>query len=404
MYDVIIVGAGASGLMCAVECENQKLNYLLLEKNSIPGKKILISGGTRCNVTNNLDVEEFIGKLTIKNNKFLYPALYSFGPTHVLDFLSANNLECVLENNFKYFPKTNKAQSVVDALIRNINLNRIEYHVNVNKIEKDQESFIIHTNRKIYKSKNVVIATGSKSFPKTGSTGFGLEVAKTFDVNYTDFTAAETHMYSRQVVKNLSELQGTSITSAHVKVIGTNIEHNGDLLFTHFGLSGPAIYHLSEFLSDKKEPTVISISFTNFNDSQLRDLFNTSGIKVLKLLEQCVSKRVARKILNILQLENKNINELSKNIIDEMIETLLRYRITIDRVEDREKAYVNKGGISLSELHPSSMESKKIKGLYFIGETVDVHGPIGGFNITIAFATGYLTALAIKEKLEVHYE
>lgn len=400
IYDVIIIGAGASGLMCALELEKESINYLVLEKNNIPGKKILISGGTRCNVTNNLDVDDFINSLTLKNKKFLYPALYTMGPSQVIQFFKENNLSLKLENDFKYFPITNKSQSIVDVLLDNIDKNKILYQSNVRDVKLLNAVFEINTDDKKYQTRKVVVATGSKSFPKTGSTGFGLKVAKKHSISYQDFTSAETHVYSNQIMKNYADLQGTTITNTTVEIKGTKIRHQGDLLFTHFGLSGPVIYHISEFLAEDVNRNEIIFALTSKDEKDtIMDFEHSPNTFVLKMLEQCVSKRVAKKILQVTKIPNKKIAELSKKDIQQLLDFLYRFSVQITKVEDKEKAYVNKGGILLNELHPTTMESKKVKGLYFTGETVAVHGPIGGFNITIAFATGVLAALNIIEGL-----
>ncbi|AIO18946.1 Ferredoxin--NADP reductase [Candidatus Izimaplasma bacterium HR1] len=398
-YQAIIIGAGPAGLMAAIEFEKQNINYLLLEKKEKVAKKLFISGGKRCNVTNNLDIDEFINNLTLKNKKFLYPSLYTFGPTDVIRFFNDNDLKLVLENNFKYFPITNRSQSIIDVLLKNINKDNIKLETEVKRITKVEKLFIVKTENKIYKTDNLIVATGSKSFPMTGSTGFGLQIANSFDIKFKDFSPAETHIYSKQIVNNFKDLQGTTIKNTLVKIKNSKIKHQGDLLFTHFGLSGPVIYHLSEFIYESaNEPVILEFSLTSKTNHEVDELFNDGKLLILKALEQLVSKRLARKILEILSFENRRISEISKKDLDRIKDTVLRFSIEVSKVEDRDKSYVNKGGILLNELNPNSLETKKVGGLYFIGETVNIHGPIGGYNITIAFATGKLAALDISEK------
>ena len=403
IYDAVIIGGGPAGLMTAVQLEKEDVkNYILLEKNPEVGKKLLITGGKRCNVTNNLSVDDFINNLTIKNGKFLYPALYTFGPDQVIDYFKENGLELVLENNFKYFPITNKSKSILDRLLINMDSTKIHYNVAIKGINKLESVFHIKTKKGLIKSKNVIVATGSKSFPSTGSNGYGLEIAKQFNIDYTAFSPAETHVYSSYVTNKLSDLQGTSIQNTTVKIKDTSITNTGDLLFTHFGLSGPAIYHLSEFIYEEgiKHRVVLQFSLTNKSEQEVSKLLEESSIFVLKQLEQMVSKRLARKILSLLNIENRKLSEISKKTIQTIIDKIVRFEVNVVRVEDKEKSYVNKGGILINELKPSTMETKKEKGLYFIGETVNIHGPIGGYNITIAFATGTLAALNISEELQ----
>ncbi len=402
IYDCIVIGAGAAGLMAAVELEKNNLNYILLEKMERVGKKLLITGGKRCNVTNNSDIDAFINSLTLKNKRFLYPSLYNYGPNDVIDFFKENDLELVLENNFKYFPITNRSSSIIDVLVKNIAKNRIITNATVKTIEKNENLFKIKVNDKMYTSKNIIIATGSQSFPTTGSSGDGIKLAEKFNIRFNVFTPAETHVYSKEIVNKFSDLQAVSLSNTTVSIIGTKVKCSGDLLFTHFGLSGPAIYHLSENIYEelKKGNDTIKFNLVNKSEEEIRKLFIQENIFILKVLEGITSKRLAKKILTHNNILNKKVFEISKKELSKIITTLLEFTVKIDRVEDKEKAYVNKGGILLNELNPRSMECKKVEGLYFVGETVNIHGPIGGFNITIAFSMGKLAAQAIAEKFK----
>lgn len=400
IYDVVIIGAGASGLMAANLLNKEGINYLLLEKNDRVGKKLLITGGKRCNVTNNLDVDTFINRLTIRNKKFLYPALYTFGPEQVISHFNENGCPLILENNFKYFPKSNKSQSIIDTIMKDVDEKRIKYNKTVLKITKENDIFSIETKASNYQAKHVIIATGSESFPATGSSGDGLKFASNFDIAYNDFTPAETHVYSKHIVNNYKEFQGVAIPNTTVQIVGTKIKETGDLLFTHFGLSGPAIYHLSENIYEEsvKGNKLLRFSLTALSESSVRELLNDSSKYVLKQLHQMTTKRVSRKLLDVLNIDNVKIAELSKKQINDLIDIICRFTVPIDKVEDKTKAYVNKGGILLKELNPQTMESKKVSNLFFVGETTDLHGPIGGFNITIAFATAHLAVYKILEK------
>lgn len=399
-YQVIIIGGGPSGLMAAIELQKHGINYLLLEKNNNVASKLFISGGKRCNVTNNLDIDDFIDNLTLRNKRFLYPSLYTFSPSDVIAFFKRNNLGLVLENNFKYFPETNKSQSIIDVLLNNIDKTKLRTNTTVKSVVKEATIYKIKTSKMEYQSENVIIATGSKSFPLTGSTGFGIELAKSLDISYQDFIPAETHIYSNQIKKNYNDLMGTSISQTTVKIKNTKIKYTGDLLFTHFGLSGPVIYHLSEFIYEESLTEKVTLEFplSNASEDDFTQALKDSNATILKILEQHVSKRLARKILEVCKVENKRTSEISKKQLETIRNMLFRFEVEVTRVEDREKAYVNKGGISLKEINPNSLESKKIKGLYFTGETLNIHGPIGGYNITIAFATGKLAALSISEE------
>ena len=264
-------------------------------------------------------------------------------------------------------------------------------------MSKENDVFTIETKDKNYQAKNVIIATGSESFPATGSSGDGLKFASNFDIKYNDFSPAETHVYSKYIVNNYKEFQGVAIPNTTVQIVGTKIKETGDLLFTHFGLSGPAIYHLSENIYEEhlKGNKTLKFSISTLPESDIRELLNDSSKYILKQLEKTTTKRVSRKLLDVLHIDNVKIAELSKKQINDLVDILCRFTVPIDKVEDKTKAYVNKGGILLKELNPQTMESKKVSNLFFVGETTDLHGPIGGFNITIAFATAHLAAYHI---------
>jgi predicted Rossmann fold flavoprotein len=396
IYNTIIIGGGPGGLMAANVLEKNKINYILLEKNEKCGKKLLLTGGRRCNVTNHLSVDAFIDTLTLRHKKFLYHALTTFGSKEVIDFFNLHGLELVLENGFKYFPKTEKSLSVLEALTKDIKDEHIIYQQAVKEIHKENGKFKVVTKSEVYYAKHVVVATGSNSFPSTGSSGDGLVFARHLGVNSKDFTPAETHVYSSEVKKDYLDLQGVSLLQRKVIVKNMKIAYQGDLLFTHFGLSGPVIMHLSEFIYEdilNHGKSILEFSLVDISDEEMVDeLLSDTRIYIHKKLELFTTKRIVDLVLSKLNIPIKKIAEIKKTDILNIVRMLTHFQITIDKVEDKEKSYVNKGGIDVNQLDPKSMEVKKIKNLYFIGETTDLHGPIGGYNITIALSTGYLSA------------
>ncbi len=404
IYDAIIIGGGPGGLMAANQLEKQKLNYLLLEKNDTCGKKLLLTGGKRCNVTNRLPLKDFISTLTFKHKRFLYPALSTFGASDVLHFFKTKNLDFVLENNFKYFPKTEKSKSVLEALLKNVSDKHIKYSQSVKSISHENKLYILKTKNNIYQAKHVIVATGSNSFPTTGSSGDGLIFAKQLDINYFEFTPAETHVYSNQIKQNFKDLQGVSIQKTTVQIKNTKIKYTHDLLFTHFGLSGPVIMHLSEFIDQDirtNGSSTLSFSFIHMHQDQLFEILNKEKHQVLhKVLQTYTTKRNVEVLLNYLSIPSKKIIEIKKKDLYLICKTFTNFEVLIDKVEQKERAYVNKGGIDTKALNPKTMEVKAYPGLHFIGETTDLHGPIGGYNITIALSTGYIAANHIISKIK----
>jgi len=399
--DVVIIGGGPAGLMAAYQLEKANIDYVLLEKNPLLGKKLLITGQGRCNVTNHLNTNQFINQLTLPHRKFLYSSLSAFGTTEVVAFFEDNGVDLYQDGELKYFPKSNKA---ID--IRNVFSAVIESNTKLNTEVKSisgEKQFTVKTNNETYLAKKVIVATGSTSFPKTGSNGSGTKFADTLGIETTEFYPAETSVYSNFVKKNKEHFQGIAIQNSIVRIKNTKIKLTGDLLFTHFGLSGPAIFHLSEtiFHELKNGNNTVEVSLSNAKEKLVLNQFENEDQKLylLKFLEKFTIKRLARFILTYLKLENVQIGTISNRMKTQIMDSLFRFNVTIDSVEECSKAYVNGGGVLVSELNPKSFESKKISGLYFIGETVDLHGPIGGFNITIALSTGYAASIHIKETL-----
>lgn len=394
IYDLIIVGGGPAGLMAANVAQQRNLNFLILESNKTLGKKLLITGGSRCNVTNRFDVREFIDKLLIKNKRFLYSTLKSFGTSEVKSFFEKKGVELMLENDIKYFPKSSKSRDILNALTKDIPDSRVKLNRKVFNITKN-DFFKVECETSTYNSKNILIATGSMSYPQTGSTGDGVSFAEKLGHKYIPFYPAETNVHSGFISSQKDSLQGISITNSTLKIIGHKQKYQGDFIFTHFGLGGPVIQTASEFIfhSLKEGNNIIEVSLTEKSEEELKKLMQEeSNMHILKFLDSILIKRLSRFILKFLKIENNKIQELSKKQKNLIIDSVRNFKIKIDRVEDKEKSYVNGGGVITDEINPRTMESKIVKGLYFAGEVSDLHGPIGGFNITIAMSMGYTAA------------
>lgn len=398
-YDVIIIGGGAAGLMCQHQLADKNLQVLLLDKNSQLGKKLLLTGNGRCNVTNRYSPQEFIERISGEQKKFFYKAIHAFSTKDIVSFFETRGVPLKLENDFQYFPVSNKAKDIVDVLRKTSDEINVHYEEIVQDIKPNQSMFQVVTNKQSYLSKRVVIASGSNSFPKTGSTGDGLVFANNLKIETVPFYPAETKVYAKSLEK--LSLQGLQITNATVSLLQSKHVQKGDLLFTHNGLSGPVIYHLSEeiyhaLLRDSK--TVLSIDLINVSKQVFFSLLNDSPAKTIEsIVAKLTSKRLATNLFSTYELPRKPIQDLKQESFNRVYEFLTNFHVEIDKVEDKTLAYVNGGGVKTKELRPSTMESKKYPGLYFIGETIDLHGPIGGYNITIAFSTAYLAAQHIKE-------
>lgn len=398
---IVIIGGGPAGLMAAYQLQEAQVDYILLEKNPLLGKKLLITGQGRCNVTNHLNTNQFINQLTLPHRKFLYSTLSTFGTTEVVTFFAENKVPLYQDGDLKYFPKSNKAIDIRDVFSNKV-LENTRLNTEVKSISY-KNKFIIKTNNDTYEARKVIVATGSKSFPKTGSNGNVMKFAQSLGIQTTEFYPAETSVYSAFVQRNKDRLQGIAIQNSVVALKNTKHKHTGDLLFTHFGLSGPAIFHLSETIYHelKNGNNVLEVSLSNAAENLVANQLENADPKlhILKFLEQYTIKRLAKFLLSCLQMENVKIASISQKKKEQIMDALFRFNIKIDKVEDCDKAYVNGGGVLVKELNPKSFESKLIPGLYFIGEAVDIHGPIGGFNITIALSSGMSASSHILDSL-----
>ncbi len=386
MYDVVVIGGGPSGVMASIVCSERGLKTLLIEKNNDILNKFKLTGGGRCNLTNNLKKQDFLRE--INNSLFFKDSFNSFSNFDLKKYFEKNKIIFNLEGH-KVFPKSGKSVELINVLKEKLNNVKIinEEVINISK----EDLFIIKTRSTILKSKNVIIATGGKSYPITGSTGFGYDIAKKFGHKVTDLYPSETFIY----VENTDELSGISL---EVTVKYLNYIEKGQILFTHFGMSGPSIMDLSEKIAKniKKENRLIIDFLPNMSFEKIESEFIKApgNIQLSTWLSNFFPKRLANYFFE--KLQTKKMATISKKQRQEIINNLKNYIFIVKDVGSIEKAIVTSGGIDLTEIDSLTLESKKVKGLYFVGEVLDLHGPIGGFNLTIAFSTGYLAASSIQ--------
>jgi flavoprotein, HI0933 family len=390
MYDVIVIGAGPSGLMSAIET-SKKFKTLLLEKNDGPGKKLLITGGGRCNVTNYKNNKDFINEID-HNKKYIYSIINNFGPYAIYDYFTNKKTPLKIEEEGKVFPKSNKSANILNTLINDTKA-EIHYKEEVLEIKTGEIKEII-TNKNTYKSKNIIICTGGSSFPKTGSNGSGIKFAKMIKQPTTNLFPAETSI----ILKEKLDLAGTSFEN--VEITNEKKKTSGNLIFTHNGLSGEAIMKLSEYIYKSSKKEVIIDLLPNMNEEQLKEeLYNFDREKELgTYLSTHFSKKFSLYLLNKTNIDKK-IKSLTKSDIEKLLKIIKNLKYDVKSVSKIEDAYVTGGGVDMNFINTKTMESKIHKGIYFAGETLDIHGPIGGYNITLALASGYTAGNSIKEKI-----
>lgn len=387
MYDVIIIGSGPSGMMTSIVA-SEKNKVLLLEKNKISGKKLLITGGGRCNLTNLKTNREFINEVEY-NKKYLYSTINNFGPKEICDFFNNFGVKLKEEKDNNIFPVSNKATDILSALLICMKKVDIKYEEEVINIKiKDEFKEVISNNGK-YIAKNVIIATGGSSFRETGSTGDNMKFAKMLNQPTIKLFPAET---SINVKENFTELAGTAFEEVKLKYLKKN--KVGNLIFTHKGISGSVVMKMSEFvyLNDSKQ---LFIDFFPKNTvDELIDNLNCFDREkeVSTFLSQFFSKKFSNYIVKKYNLVGK-IKSYNIKSFNNLFQNLKYFELEASGVGNIDKAYVTGGGIDLNYIDSKTMESKINKGIYFVGESLDIHGPIGGYNITLALSTGYTAGL-----------
>ena len=373
--DIIIIGAGASGLMLGALLKNR--DFLILDNNPRVGSKMLISGGGKCNITNeNIKPKNYLG-----NQRFIRNIIKRFDQNQLLLWLNQRGLTPQLRKDTQYFCK-NSAKEIVDLLKREIPNHKIKLQREVAKVEK-QDIFKIYTNRGIFQAKRVVVATGGLSFPKLGATDIGYSIAKSFGHTISTLNPALVGFTLQPQQFFFKSLSGVSV---EVKIKVADKEIKGSLLFAHKGISGPAILNTSLYWQKGK----ITIDFLpNIKIEQLK----SSKKHISNLLG--LPNRVAKAFLEQLEIEDKSANRLT-NQEYKKIESLKEYSFAPAGTFGYSKAEVTKGGIDTDEIETSSMMSKKEENLYFLGELLDVTGELGGYNFQWAFSTAYVCSEAIK--------
>jgi len=379
LYNAIIIGGGASGLACACFCNK---NTLVLDKQKI-GRKLSIAGNSRVNITNLVDLNNFI-KAYAPNGDFLRDAFKVFFREELIDFVNKLGFKTQAENA-KVFLSNSNGEELVNRIKDYIIDRKVQVHEyeRVIKIERN-EHFFVYTTKNIYESKNIVIATGGLSYPKLGACADGYNFAKSFGHNIVPLQPFETPFCIKYDL--FQNLEGISLDNVEIKY--KNEIFSGNLLFTHFGLSGPVILDLS---SHTKKGDQIYINFLGSDKDRLLKDLNYENKNLKSIIKKYLPKRFAENISGKIPFINKNISEISKKDLSLFLDLLFNYKITVELCGFK-RAFVTKGGVSLKEVDPKSCASKLVKGLYFCGEVLDIAGTIGGFNIQAAFSTGYLVS------------
>ena len=412
MYDVIVIGGGPSGLMAAIAAGERKKKVLLLEKGTKLGKKLAISGGGRCNVTNRLTVEEIVKHIP-GNGRFLYSPFTVYNNEDIIAFFEGLGVALKEEDHGRMFPVSNRAQDVVDALLYQLQRLYIEVRLNtsVAKLLMDDEKILgvrLEDGTEV-RSESVVVAVGGKAVPQTGSTGDGYPWAERAGHTVTTLFPTEVPVLSKENFIQSRELQGLALRNVAVSVLNKKskvlVTHQMDMLFTHFGISGPAVLRCSQFVVKELmktgyAPVTMRIqTLVDYNEETCLQYLNKLVKEDPKKAVKNVWKGLAPERWLLFLCERANIDvqltgiELSQEKIRNLARELVNFTMTVSGTQPLEKAFVTGGGVSVKEIEPKTMASKKKAGLFFCGEILDIHGYTGGYNITSALVTGRIAGM-----------
>ena len=411
---VVVIGGGPAGMMAAITSAENENEVILLEKNKSLGKKLLITGKGTCNITSSLPMEDFI-KNTPGNGMFLYSAYNKFTNQDIIRFLNEQGLEVKEERGNRVFPVTDKSQDVLNCFekkLKSLKNVKIMYEMPASEILVDEEKRIIGVKCKngvIIKTDKVILATGGKSYPLTGSTGDGYEMAKKLGHTITKIKPSLVPLETYQQDLHQS-IQGLSLRNVKIKIVDTNknrqiYEDFGEMLFTHFGVSGPVILsgsahlvrykNVDELLKNKKIKLEIdlkpALTEEKLNDRILRDFEEIKNKKFKNSLDKLLPQKLIPVIIERSGINpEKQVNSITKQERMQIVKLLKEFDVTLRNFRRIEDGIITAGGISIKEVNPKTMESKLISGLYFAGEILDVDSYTGGFNLQIAYSTGFV--------------
>ena len=406
MSNVIVVGGGAAGMMAAVFAARNGQNVQLLEKNEKLGKKLFITGKGRCNITNAADIEDLFTAV-ISNPKFLYSGFYSFTNQQVIDFFEELGVKTKVERGERVFPVSDHSSDVIAAFSRELKSLGVSVSLNTEVkellCEQDKVCGVLLTNGKKMKADAVIVATGGISYPSTGSTGDGYRFARETGHRVTELLPSLVPMEVRQWYAK--ELQGLSLRNIEIRITDGKkklYEEFGEMLFTHYGVTGPVILSASSVVGKtlrKKELTLHidlkpALSEEQLDKRILREFDANHNKQYKNSIDSLFPAKLKPVMIELSEIEpEKKVNEITKEERQRLVHLIKDFTMTLTGLRSYNEAIITKGGVSVKEIDPGTMESKKMKGLYFAGEVLDLDAVTGGYNLQIAWSTGYLAGI-----------
>lgn len=402
MKTIGIIGAGPAGLMASIQAKNDNNQVIIFEKNDRIGKKLLMTGGGRCNITNVAYYENFLANV-ITNRKFLYSSYSKFDNYALIDLLNENGIETIVEDNGRVFPKSQKASDIVKFFEDKIKEKSIDLKMNTNikKIYKDEIFYLTDQNNRTYSCDNLIIATGGRSYPNTGSDGYGYTLADKLGHKIVEAKAVLVPIF----IKDNLNLKAQSFKEVKINIETDQgqISISGDLMINAKFLTGPAALKASSFMVDKKIKS-LAIDFLP------KQSYNEIEEEFLNLIKRNSKKSIGnslKSILNFSMLEviffllnidmNKKASELTKDERNAIIEKIKSFNLQFERLGSFQSAIVTRGGVDVASLNPKNMQSRLVDGLFFVGEILDIDSLTGGFNLQTYLTTAYAAGSYIKE-------
>ena len=414
---VSVIGGGPAGMMAAISASKKGNEVYLIEKNGRLGKKLLITGKGRCNITSSLDIKDFIQNIP-GNGKFLYSAFDNYTNNDIINFLKGHGVGVKEERGNRIFPVSDKSMDVLNAFEKELKKKNVKIKLNTRVVGIDTENGRVES--LTYENENgqlkkltadkIILATGGKTYSSTGSTGDGYEIAQKLGHTVTKIRPSLVPLTATGKSLNIcKDLQGLSLKNVGIKLIDSTknkviYEDFGEMLFTHFGVSGPTILsasahllrykNIDELLKNNKINLVIdfkpALQIEKLDARIQRDFAEEKNKEYKNSLNNLLPQKLINTIVELSQINpDKQVNEVTREERINLAKLLKNFTITISGFRPIEEGIVTSGGINIKEINPKTMESKIVEGLYFAGEVIDVDAYTGGFNLQIAYSTGY---------------
>lgn len=400
--EIIVVGGGAAGMIASVAAAREGARVRLYEKNEKLGKKLFITGKGRCNITNACDMEELLASV-VSNSKFLFSSFYSFTNQNMMELLESQGVRLKVERGSRVFPQSDKSSDVIAALASHMKKEGVEIQLQAEAqglVIQDRTVRGIRLGGQVEKADRVIVTTGGLSYPTTGSTGDGHRWAQECGHQITDLSPALVPFVTAEA-DTVKELQGLALRNVEASVYSGKRElyrEMGEMLFTHFGVSGPLILSASSFCAKALKKGSLSLlidlkpalSEEQLNGRLLRDFEESKNKQFKNSLGRLYPSRLIPVIIARSGIDpDKQVNEITKEERRRLIQITKGLEFTVTGLRDYKEAIITQGGISVKDIHPGTMESKRIAGLYFAGEILDLDAVTGGYNLQIAWSTGW---------------